>query len=97
MEKTWVKLLMIYSGIWFDFLQDQGLDVIAEGLDTLKNMAHDMNEVWLCPIFNELLMSGKYVEYCLSLNYECCLQEVDRQVPLMDEIDDKVFSTFLVL
>lgn len=25
--------------------QDQGLDVIAEGLDTLKNMAHDMNEV----------------------------------------------------
>ncbi|ONK80814.1 uncharacterized protein A4U43_C01F22060 [Asparagus officinalis] len=40
--------------------QDQGLDVIAEGLDTLKNMAHDMNE------------------------------EVDRQVPLMDEIDSKV-------
>ncbi|KAL0008365.1 hypothetical protein SO802_009867 [Lithocarpus litseifolius] len=24
--------------------KDQGLDVIAEGLDTLKNMAHDMNE-----------------------------------------------------
>ncbi|WCJ22756.1 syntaxin of plants 71 [Euphorbia peplus] len=40
--------------------QDQGLDVIAEGLDTLKNMAHDMNE------------------------------EMDRQEPLMDEIDDKV-------
>ncbi|KAL0316243.1 UNVERIFIED_CONTAM: syntaxin [Sesamum radiatum] len=40
--------------------QDQGLDVIAEGLDTLKNMAQDMNE------------------------------EVDRQVPLMDEIDTKV-------
>ncbi|KAJ4837172.1 Syntaxin-71 [Turnera subulata] len=40
--------------------QDQGLDVIAEGLDTLKNLAHDMNE------------------------------ELDRQVPLMDEIDDKV-------
>uniref|UniRef100_A0A5B7B1Z9 t-SNARE coiled-coil homology domain-containing protein n=1 Tax=Davidia involucrata TaxID=16924 RepID=A0A5B7B1Z9_DAVIN len=40
--------------------QDQGLDVIAEGLDTLKNMAHDMNE------------------------------ELDRQVPLMEEIDDKV-------
>ncbi|KAJ6804979.1 syntaxin-71-like [Iris pallida] len=40
--------------------QDQGLDVIAEGLDTLKNMAHDMNE------------------------------ELDRQVPLMDEIDSKV-------
>nr|AGW24659.1 syntaxin 71 [Albuca bracteata] len=40
--------------------QDQGLDVIAEGLDTLKNTAHDMNE------------------------------EMDRQVPLMDEIDSKV-------
>ncbi|GMN39117.1 hypothetical protein TIFTF001_008354 [Ficus carica] len=40
--------------------QDQGLDVISEGLDTLKNMAHDINE------------------------------ELDRQVPLMDEIDTKV-------
>jgi SYP7 family syntaxin len=40
--------------------QDQGLDVISEGLDTLKNMASDMNE------------------------------ELDRQVPLMDEIDTKV-------
>ncbi|KAL2345042.1 hypothetical protein Fmac_006327 [Flemingia macrophylla] len=40
--------------------QDQGLDMIAEGLDTLKNMAHDMNE------------------------------ELDKQVPLMDEIDTKV-------
>ncbi|XP_027365275.1 syntaxin-71-like [Abrus precatorius] len=40
--------------------QDQGLDMIAEGLDTLKNMASDMNE------------------------------ELDRQVPLMDEIDTKV-------
>ncbi|KDP28599.1 hypothetical protein JCGZ_14370 [Jatropha curcas] len=40
--------------------QDQGLDVIAEGLDTLKDMAHDMNE------------------------------ELDRQLPQMDEIDDKV-------
>ncbi|KAD5508577.1 hypothetical protein E3N88_16280 [Mikania micrantha] len=39
---------------------DQGLDMISEGLDTLKNMAQDMNE------------------------------EVDRQVPLMDEIDEKV-------
>ncbi|KAJ3671065.1 hypothetical protein LUZ60_008491 [Juncus effusus] len=40
--------------------QDQGLDVISEGLDTLKNMASDMNE------------------------------ELDRQVPLMDEIETKV-------
>ncbi|KAK4377691.1 hypothetical protein RND71_003987 [Anisodus tanguticus] len=40
--------------------QDQGLEVIGEGLETLKNMASDMNE------------------------------ELDRQVPLMDEIDTKV-------
>lgn len=40
--------------------QDQGLDMISEGLDTLKNMAHDINE------------------------------ELDRQVPLIDEIDTKV-------
>ncbi|XP_030526610.1 syntaxin-71-like [Rhodamnia argentea] len=40
--------------------QDEGLDVISEGLDTLKNLAHDMNE------------------------------ELDRQVPLVDEIDTKV-------
>ncbi|CAN6217405.1 unnamed protein product [Urochloa humidicola] len=40
--------------------QDEGLDFIAEGLDTLKNLAEDMNE------------------------------ELDRQVPLMDEIDTKV-------
>lgn len=31
--------------------KDQGLEVIAEGLDTLKNMAHDVNEVSLCNIF----------------------------------------------
>ncbi|XP_047944908.1 syntaxin-71-like [Salvia hispanica] len=40
--------------------QDQGLEVISEGLDTLKNLAKDMNE------------------------------ELDRQVPLVDEIDTKV-------
>ncbi|CAL5349228.1 unnamed protein product [Camellia sinensis] len=41
--------------------QDQGLEVISEGLDTLKNMAHDLNE------------------------------EMDRQVPLMDDTKvDKV-------
>lgn len=27
------------------FLQDEGLDVISEGLDALKNLARDMNEV----------------------------------------------------
>ncbi|CAH8303008.1 unnamed protein product [Eruca vesicaria subsp. sativa] len=40
--------------------QDQGLDFIAEGLDTLKNMAQDINE------------------------------ELDRQEPLVDEIDTKI-------
>lgn len=39
--------------------QDQGLDVIAEGLETLKNMAEDIHE------------------------------ELDRQVPIIDEIDTK--------
>ncbi|MEI4850442.1 SNARE domain-containing protein, partial [Klebsiella pneumoniae] len=43
-----------------NLIQDEGLEMIAEGLDTQKNMAHDMNE------------------------------ELDRQVPLMDEIDTKV-------
>lgn len=37
-----------------DFVQDQGLEVIAEGLDTLKNMAHDMNEVWAAALYIEL-------------------------------------------
>ncbi|KAL5201213.1 hypothetical protein ABZP36_035567 [Zizania latifolia] len=40
--------------------QDEGLDFISEGLETLKNLAEDMSE------------------------------ELDRQVPLMDEIDTKV-------
>ncbi|XP_044468273.1 syntaxin-71-like [Mangifera indica] len=40
--------------------QDQGLDIISEGLDTLKDLANDMSE------------------------------ELDRQVPLIDEIDTKV-------
>lgn len=34
-----------YSHSRFWFLQDEGLDIISEGLDTLKNLAHDMNEV----------------------------------------------------
>ncbi|XP_010520358.1 PREDICTED: syntaxin-72 [Tarenaya hassleriana] len=39
--------------------QDEGLDVISEGLEALKNLAHDMNE------------------------------ELDKQIPLMDEIETK--------
>jgi hypothetical protein len=35
----------VYMADFFTLSQDQGLDVISEGLDTLKNMAGDMNEV----------------------------------------------------
>lgn len=35
----------LHGSYMLDFIQDQGLDVIAEGLDTLKHMAGDMNEV----------------------------------------------------
>ncbi|RYR42850.1 hypothetical protein Ahy_A08g039290 [Arachis hypogaea] len=45
---------------YFDQTEESSLDFISEGLDTLKNLAHDMSE------------------------------EMDRQVPLMDEIDTKV-------
>jgi hypothetical protein len=31
-----------------EILQDEGLDIIGEGLETLKNMASDMNEVGCC-------------------------------------------------
>ncbi|KAL6846310.1 hypothetical protein ACP4OV_023758 [Aristida adscensionis] len=47
--------------------QDEGLDFISEGLDTLKNLAEDMNE------------------------------ELDRQLPLMEEIDSKVDTANLEL
>ncbi|XP_040869724.1 syntaxin-71-like isoform X2 [Glycine max] len=68
--------------------QDQGLDMIAEGLDTLKNMAHDMNEVrfLLCLSFSFFLCPPPH----LSSLFMYQIQELDRQVPLMDEIDTKV-------
>lgn len=37
--------MVIYLIDFNDPMQDQGLEVISEGLDTLKNMASDMNEV----------------------------------------------------
>jgi len=40
-----LKSETIILSVISNYLQDQGLDTIAEGLDTLKNMAHDMNEV----------------------------------------------------
>ncbi|QHO30841.1 Syntaxin [Arachis hypogaea] len=47
---------------YFDQTEESSLDFISEGLDTLKNLAHDMSE------------------------------EMDRQVPLMDEIDTKMIT-----
>lgn len=71
------------------FSQDEGLDVIAEGLDTLKHMASDMNEVcciWVLYFGRRFLSTAHefWIEMLLIL------QELDRQVPLMDEIDTKV-------
>lgn len=51
-------------------MQDQGLDVIAEGLDTLKNMAHDMNEV--CYNFLYFPMFFSVFKGLNSLHYEIC-------------------------
>lgn len=38
---TVLKGLLCFT---YQFLQDQGLDIISEGLETLKDLAHDMNE-----------------------------------------------------
>lgn len=48
-----------WSAILTDFFlkkkkQDEGLDIISEGLDTLKNLAHDMNEVG-CAFENSIM------------------------------------------
>ncbi|KAM0991035.1 hypothetical protein ACFX13_009596 [Malus domestica] len=37
------RVVFVYTGDFF-LKNDQGLDVISDGLDTLKNMAQDMNE-----------------------------------------------------
>ncbi|PIN14056.1 hypothetical protein CDL12_13326 [Handroanthus impetiginosus] len=58
-----IPILFISHIIKSVLMQDEGLDIISEGLDTLKNLAKDMNE------------------------------ELDRQVPLIDEIDTKVDKT----
>ena len=52
-------------------MQDQGLDVIAEGLGTLKNMAQDMNEVtFLLPLLFSLLVDIWYFSFgCLPIAY----------------------------
>ena len=43
--------ILTRPGFCNDILQDEGLDVIGEGLATLKNMASDMNEVASCASF----------------------------------------------
>lgn len=80
----------------FVYMQDQGLDMISEGLDTLKNMAHDMNEVSYVPdliIFIFTLINILVDSDCCML---CYFQEIDRQVPLMDEIDTKVMISLII-
>lgn len=69
-----------------DLMQDQGLAVISEGLDTLKDMAHNMNEV-CCICVLIFVSSSVKVTDSWNLGH---MQELDRQVPLMDEIDTKV-------
>lgn len=79
-------------------IQDQGLDQIADGVATLKNMAGDINEVKMltcCLIFHcaSEWLDGRWKQsLCVILTDVCglCLQELDRQVPLIDEIDSKV-------
>nr|GMD71227.1 syntaxin-71-like [Ipomoea batatas] len=55
-----IDLALKVKGVSQEEREDEGLDFISEGLDTLKNLAEDMNE------------------------------ELDRQVPLVDEIETKV-------
>lgn len=50
-------------GVKFDFIQDQGLDVIAEGLDTLKDMAGDMNEVMINSLYYFPIRSLLFLVY----------------------------------
>ncbi|XP_035541326.1 syntaxin-71-like isoform X1 [Juglans regia] len=70
--------------------QDQGLDIISEGLDTLKNLAQDMNEVvtGLKLSLMMLLEERRLISFC-PVFFPIYVQELDRQVPLIDEIDTK--------
>jgi len=47
----YVGLSFSYGVFGNEILQDEGLDAIGEGLETLKNMASDMNEVACCALF----------------------------------------------
>jgi len=72
-----------------EYAQDQGLDIISEGLDTLKNLANDMNEVGLWILLLHMEYCPKKIDIYQLLWF---FQELDRQVPLIDEIDTKVWN-----
>jgi hypothetical protein len=82
-------------------VQDEGLDFVSQGLDTLKNLAEDMNQVSSVGRKCALLL---FSVTCDPNSFPGCiwlphvpLQELDRQVPLMDEIDTKVAQHLLTL
>ncbi|CAL5325850.1 unnamed protein product [Camellia sinensis] len=77
--------------------QDQGLEVISEGLDTLKNMAYDLNEEMdrQVPLMDGLTLSLMFTQdqglEVISEGLDKLKdmardlnEEIDRQVPLMD-------------
>jgi SYP7 family syntaxin len=79
-------------------VQDEGLDVIAAGLTTLKDMAGDINEVRLLwHIFfyttEDMLQAasrGCPIQMDAKLSWLDNLQELNKQMPLIDEVDTKV-------
>lgn len=77
--------------------------MISEGLDTLKNMAHDMNEVklsykyWFICLLKKISISSFAIHRHVSSFSTRYMQELDRQVPLMDEIDTKVSNISIAL
>lgn len=98
-----------FKTIYLICLQDEGLDFISEGLDTLKNLAEDMNEVNYPALSSahkkeknkkeiqgenkNLWHSGswKMRSNCFYfIHFPLFFQELDRQVPLVDEIETKV-------
>ncbi|CAL5370677.1 unnamed protein product [Camellia sinensis] len=83
--------------------QDQGLEVISEGLDTLKNMAHDLNEEMdrQVPLMDGLTLSLMFTQdqglEVISEGLDKLKdmardlnEEIDRQVPLMDGLTLRV-------
>ncbi|THG06510.1 hypothetical protein TEA_017674 [Camellia sinensis var. sinensis] len=69
--------------IWLDL--DQGLEMISEGLDTLKNMAHDMNEEFdrQVPLMDEIDTKVDKAASDLK-NTNVRLKDTVNQIPLLD-------------